>query len=460
MTASPTSRPDNGIPPTVASPGTAPVLPVPPVPAGPAGRTREVPNGSRGPSRAAVMRRRLALGGAALAATAAAVPLWAWFGRVSDVRGVVVASVALAPELRAPATLDARRKAALGATAPGRIATVAVDVGATVRRGQQVATLDADDLAAAVAAAGAQRDEAERAVHAADAAVAHAEATAAHTAADAARTERLAAQDAATRADLDAARAAARAGAADLAQARAGAVQARAAARAAAATLDGQRAHLTDTRLTSPVGGVVTRRDVDPGDVVAAGGSVLEVVDPASLIVTARVDESVLPRLRRGLPVEVRLRSGEPATGHVDRVGREVDPDTREVTVDVALDRPPAHWALGARADVVVRTDAPAQPLAVPVAFLAGPPAARGVWRLDGTPPVGRARWQPVRTGLYAGDFVALRDGLAPGAVVLAPAGRHGGERVRVLVDSPVVGAARVGAAQVGATAPARRSPS
>jgi hypothetical protein len=80
-----------------------------------------------------------------------------------------------------------------------------------------------------------------------------------------------------------------------------------------------------------------------------AGSSVLQLVSLNEMWITAWVDETELARLAEHQPARVVFRS-EPDIeyeGVVARVGREADRETREIVVDVRVERLPANWAVG-----------------------------------------------------------------------------------------------------------------
>src|SRR5690606_13025535 len=114
-------------------------------------------------------------------------------------------------------------------------------------------------------------------------------------------------------------------------------------------SLDYQQARLHDTTIEAPFDALVVRRDREPGEVVTVGSSVLQLASLAEMWITAWVDETELARLADDQPARVVFRS-EPSVdypGVVARVGREADRETREVVVNVRVDRLPAMWAVG-----------------------------------------------------------------------------------------------------------------
>jgi len=145
------------------------------------------------------------------------------------------------------------------------------------------------------------------------------EADAARAAADLQRIEPLAARGDVSRATLDAARSAAQASTArrDAARevlrlvregARVERRQAAAAeARGARAAADGVRATANDLVLVSPVDGVVSSRNVEPGEVLAAGQSAVTVAQPSRPWARIYVSQFLLPRIKSGDTLSAQL---------------------------------------------------------------------------------------------------------------------------------------------------------
>ena len=146
-----------------------------------------------------------------------------------------------------------------------------------------------------------------------------AEADAERAAADLARLEPLAANGDVSRTALDAARAAFRvtSGRRDAARDALRLVQAgarperrqaaAAEARGAQAAAEGWRATANDLVLIAPVSGVVSSRNVEPGEVLAAGQSAITVAQPSRPWARIYVSQFVLPTLRPGDSLSARV---------------------------------------------------------------------------------------------------------------------------------------------------------
>lgn len=212
----------------------------------------------------------------------------------------------------------------VGPLQAARAVRVLVQEGDAVRAGDTLAVFSTPTLTSAVAQAEARAAAAEDAARelargARPAEIARAqkelqvaETEAARTAADLARLEPLAARGDVSRATLDAARAAAQmaSGRRDAAREALRIVQegarterrqaAAAEARGARAAVDGVRATASDLVLISPVDGVVSSRNVEPGEVLAAGQSAVTVAQPSRPWARIYVSQFVLSRLKAG----------------------------------------------------------------------------------------------------------------------------------------------------------------
>ena len=180
--------------------------------------------------------------------------------------------------------------------------------------------------------------------------------------------------------------------------------------------------------IRSPLNGIVVSKDRTVGDLLTPGVKLMEVVDPGTLILTARFDESVLDMIRPGQPVAARFTSDatRPLKGAVLRLHRQVDEETREFKVDVKLDEPPPMWALNERASVVIY--ATTRTIVLPQNLISRRSGRVGVWKLE----EGRAAWVPISLGYTALTSIQVVSGLAPGDVVLAPRHRYEWEPVNV----------------------------
>lgn len=336
----------------------------------------------------------------------------------------------LVVELKGPGTLTALSEARVSSRIQARIEQLAVDRNDIVAKGDLLARLAFGDLAGEVAAAEASAEASERAIRAAEADRGRAAATLEKARSAHDRQQSLFGRGVASQAGLDDTRAALRQAEADLTHADRSVERAEAESAAARARVTVARTQLADAVLTAPIAGVVVSRARHLGDMLTPGEELLRIVDPAGIVLTARLDESVIGLVRPGQPARVAFgRSDEPVAGHVLRLGRQVDEETREFEVDIALDRLPENWALGQRGTARIAVERHEDVLTVPQTFLARRKGQAGLWVEEG----GRARWRAVTLGARGAERVEIARGPGAGATVLEPAGLY--PRARISAD-------------------------
>ncbi len=222
----------------------------------------------------------------------------------------------------------------------GFVAEVKVKENQRVRAGDVLVVLDDRDLAAKLAQAEADLAEAQAAVGtggrsgqsqaqlaAARAAVTEAEAAAWKAHGDLARYRNLAASDVVSRQDLDAAEAAARGADARLQATReqvhaasAGVTSATARVGSLQAARDQAALQLSYTRLVAPSDGVVSRKDVEVGQLVQIGQPLMSVVPLNDVWVVANLKETEVRDVKPGDRVQIKVDSypGHPFAGTVE----------------------------------------------------------------------------------------------------------------------------------------------
>jgi RND family efflux transporter MFP subunit len=211
----------------------------------------------------------------------------------------------------------------VGTDMSGVLRRVGVREEDTVRRGQLVAEVVADDLLAEIDEASARRAEAEAELRLADA--------------NLARARRLHDEGVLARQDLDQKTRDIETAAARLSTARAG--------------LARLEATLAKARIVAPIAGTVVRRHADAGEALERGAAVLTIADLSRVRVEAEVDEYDAGRVRPGADVAVTAEGyeGRSWSGRVEeipdtvssRVLKPQDPgrptDARVLLVKVAL---------------------------------------------------------------------------------------------------------------------------
>jgi RND family efflux transporter MFP subunit len=197
-------------------------------------------------------------------------------------------------------TVRARNSAAISSTVVGRVSALPVTLGSSVRPGDVLVRISAEEI-------GAKLEQSE--------------ALYARAQADFERAQKLLDHDAIPKAQYDAA-------AADLRLARG--------RRAEAGAMAGH------TVLRAPFAGVITAKQANVGDTAMPGQTLLVLDDPRALRLEATVPEIAARELHPGQAVPVRLDVGRELSGVVAEISPAADPASRTVLAKVDLPADPA----------------------------------------------------------------------------------------------------------------------
>jgi len=292
----------------------------------------------------------------------------------------------------------------------GKVVARYVDVGATVKKGTELARLDPQDAQLNVESARSQLAAAE-----ADHALAKAEL---------ARYRDLYAKQYVSKAVLDARENTFNTTKARLEQARAQAQVAR-----------NQSSYTT---LVAEADGVITAVNVEAGQVVSSGQPVLRFARPEEKEVAINVPETRLGELRDGNQVAIALWAApdKPYVGRVREIAPNADPATRTFMAKITIIDPDSAVKLGMTANVLLGDRAGTEVITLPLTAITQVDGKPAVWVVD--PQTSKVNLRPVGIGAYREDGVTVRDGLRPGEVVVT-AGVHKllpGETVRVMSET------------------------
>jgi RND family efflux transporter MFP subunit len=301
---------------------------------------------------------------------------------------VAIAPLSASGAVRASGLVAYKREADLAFNAPGVLATILVDSGDRVRRGQTLASLRRTSVGSNVDEAALARTNAER---------------------DLGRTERLHAQGFVSDARLEDAR------------------------------LAVERARDSST-LSAPADGVILRRFVDPAQSVAAGTPILAFGETGSgVIVRAPLASAAVARVRVGDAVSVSVRElGGPARqGRVSRVGAQGDRSTGAFEIEIAIaDTRSLRSGMVAAVEIAASqaTGVEAALLAPPLALLDARADQGVVFVVDAA---GVAHRRSVRTSGVTQDGVLVVEGLVAGERVISAGAAYVRDGQAVRIASP-----------------------
>jgi len=200
-----------------------------------------------------------------------------------------------------------------------------------------------------------------------------------------------------------------------------------AAADAARAAERSARAALDQLAMRAGITGVVIKRDVEPGSLALPGVTLFQLGDPHHLRITATVDERDVPRLRAGQPALMSNEAwpGRVIRGHVREITPSGDPTQRAFRVRLAADEDMRDLPFGLTLEVNIVTHQERSALLIPANAL----DQGHIWIVRD----GRAHGVPVVTGIVGAREVQILRGLTGSnhLIVDPPADLREGDRVR-----------------------------
>lgn len=282
-----------------------------------------------------------------------------------------------------------------------QIATMRVEIGDRVRKGQELATLSSSMIESQVTIARAG-------VKQADAALANALAALG-------RGESMAASGNFARADLD--------------TLRTNAIAAEAALATAQANLDAAELRLRYTRVLAPDDGVITARSAVVGQVVQAGTEIMRLLRQERVEWRAEVPEADLRTIKAGQAATLQTSDGTTLSGRVRMVAPTVQSGNRTgiVYVDIPA-RSGARPGMFARGEIATGS---ARALLVPLSAVLVQDGYSYVFQVLGDSTVQRRR---IETGAVQGAQIEVRSGLAGDERLVASGVAFLSDRQRVAV--------------------------
>ncbi|MEK9502661.1 efflux RND transporter periplasmic adaptor subunit [Gaopeijia maritima] len=183
---------------------------------------------------------------------------------------------------------------------------------------------------------------------------------------------------------------------------------------AARAQLEQLRTRVGFTEVRAPIGGVVTTKLMQTGDVVGNQGRLLEVAEVDTMVVRVSVSELDIVQIEEGDAVDVTLDAlpDDVLQATVRRVFPAADPTTRLIPVEVALSSADGRRARpGFLARVSFQLDPKPNARLIPASAIVSRGGGEGVYLVSDSTVVLRS----VTPGLTAGGQIEIVDGLAVG---------------------------------------------
>ena len=186
----------------------------------------------------------------------------------------------------------------------------------------------------------------------------------------------------------------------------------------------------------APFSGVLTKRNVDPGALINAGGTGKELFDIAKvdpLRVYVSVPQNYAPAIKPGMEAWVSLQElpGEKFKGTVARTAQSIDPVTRTLLTEVDVPNRDGRLLPGSFGEVHFRAGVDAQKLTIPVNAMLFRQEGPRVAVVDSD---GKVHLRPIIIGKDYGTTLEILGGVEAGdSIIVNPADSlEEGQKVRV----------------------------
>jgi RND family efflux transporter MFP subunit len=340
-------------------------------------------------------------------------------GRTQQVQTDVVTSGKVSEKVELTGSLRAKEQVEVSPKMAGRLVRILVDTGQPVARGALIAEIEDDEILQQV-----ERSKASIAV--VEATIAQRQAELSNAKAELDRKKQLVEDGLLSRIELDALETRYRVAQSQL-------ELARAQKRQSEAELRELNIRQSQTRVYSPIAGLVARRLMDTGAMVNSGTPIATVVSVSPMIIDAKASERDISRIRRGVPVTVTVDSlpGERFTGRVMRISPLLDAQTRNGLVEIEIANRGGMLKGEMFARVELDLGSTRETTLLPRDALVYRGEQPGVYVIESE----KAKFVAVQTGLTQEDKVEVISGLKVGDTVIGRGSNliKDGDRVRVM---------------------------
>ena len=187
---------------------------------------------------------------------------------------------------------------------------------------------------------------------------------------------------------------------------------------AAKAQASEESKRLGDTRLLAPITGNISMRRVDPGQTVAAGATVLSIVNLNPVKVRVGVPEAEIGKFTRGAKADISLPSleGRSFEGQVEIIGVSAEAASRTYAVKIVVPNPGAVLLAGMVAEARIFASTNTGPAKEKVLTIPGEAIVRDPQGVPNVyvyhPDRNRVYARRIEVGLPIGGEVQIRSGL------------------------------------------------
>ncbi len=199
------------------------------------------------------------------------------------------------------------------------------------------------------------------------------------------------------------------------------------------AQLQKARADYNNSIIRAPLSGVVTARNINPGEMANAAQTIISIVNLDTVAVQAGVSEEQVNKIHVGQELQVRVGSVRdgPFTGRVSNIALAANASTRAYPVKIQIENPGHVLKPGMYAEVLLDAGAEAG-IIIPGAAVTMLDQKSFVWVIED----GCAYRREVETGQSGGRDVIVRAGLKEGEELAVTGIEALGEGMKVVVQN------------------------
>ncbi len=339
--------------------------------------------------------------------------------RVQTVQTDVISTGQISQKVSITGSLRAKEQVDVSPKIAGRLVSILVDTGHPVTKGAMIAQIEDDEI-------GQQVERSKAAIAVAEATIAQREAELGNARAELERKKQLVEAGVLSRIELDTLEMRHRVAMSQLELARAQKRQSEAERR----ELDIRQ---SQTRIYSPITGLVAKRHAHPGAMINQGTPIATVVSLSPMVIEAKASERDIARVKRGIPVKITVDSlpGQRFTGRVMRISPLLDAQTRNGLVEIEIPNRDGTLKGEMFARVELDLGGARETTLLPRDALVYRGDQPGVYVIESE----KAKFIALETGMTQEDKVEVISGLKAGDTVVTRGSNliKDGDRVRVM---------------------------
>ena len=165
------------------------------------------------------------------------------------------------------------------------------------------------------------------------------------------------------------------------------------------------------SRIRAPFTGVVSRTNLEVGEVLAPGQMVILVEKTDKVKVTVSISDRDIRWVSAGVPARIRLDGGASTIdAKVSRVGPAADLETRTFIAEIDVPNKGNALRPGMLGTVTISSNSEKRSIAIPQFALVTGKAGNGVFIVENK----KAKWRPITIDKLRGHSVIVADGIKP----------------------------------------------